>query len=127
MEMHESRKKKEQIERAIGQALISWLEKENPKFTTDEIMHNSVDILDCWEIKGSSLSEEKDVLRYSLIVERPGLVIGQMGKQIDFLIKESKRLLGFDYEFHLQEQKKSHLYDIALEWFSMQMMSDGCL
>lgn len=128
MDMDKTRETRIKIERAIGEALIDWTEKENPKLSRDEVMEDSIKNLDSWEIKGSNLSEDEDgVLKYTLIVERPGLVIGSMGKQIKFLIERSKEILGFDYELHLNEQKRSHLYDVMDGWFSMRMLQEGIL
>ena len=128
MNIDQSREMRIKIERAIGEALIDWTEKENPKFSRDEVMEESIKNLDSWGIKRSHLSEDEDgVLKYILIVERPGLVIGSMGKQINFLIEESKRILGFDYELYLNEQERSHLYDVMDGWFSMRMLQEGTL
>lgn len=127
MDQDELRKTRIKIERAIGEALIDWTEEKNPRFSRDEVMKDSIKNLDSWEIKGSTLSEENGILKFILVIERPGLVIGTMGQQINFLIKRSKKILGFDYELHLNEQERSHLYDVMDGWFSMRMLQEGTL
>ena len=42
---------KQMLERAMSNAIVAWVEKNNPELTKDEIVTRAMELLDAWEVK----------------------------------------------------------------------------
>lgn len=118
---------KQMLERAMSNAIVAWVEKSNPQLTKDEIVTRAMELLDAWEVKNSDLQENGDDWKYYLDVGRPGIVIGPRGEQINFILKETKKEIGHEFEFHITEKKRSDLYWVMDGYFIVRDYNAGCL
>lgn len=118
---------KEMLERAMSEAIVSWVKRENPHLTKDEIMTKAMELLDAWDVVDSELIEDNDNWTYRLRARMVGIVIGAKGKQINFILQETKKLIKHSFEFRLEEVKESDLYWAMNGYFLLKDWNQGCL